>query len=223
MKFGNLKLFFVIGIFFSQHFIVRSQIITIESGLRKDDGSSSLSKKDSIHLKKFAVENSEVEFEYKNREEIDFELIENGEQFVELCKKHKYTWLFVQASGCGPCSIALKRHIPIADSLSAEDVKIVVVNQDIAVRQLQKKLYGEKYKYHSYILDPKTYGTVESKKQDKFIKELTNNSEIKGYSPNGLPRNFFFNQKAELVYYDTTYNISVDLIKRVVTNEANSK
>ncbi|HEY0031473.1 MAG TPA: hypothetical protein VGC65_11985 [Bacteroidia bacterium] len=194
---------------------MNGQLITIESSMRKDDGSSSLTKKDSTHLKPFSVDNFDKEISFKERTEINFELVK-AENIKELFSKHKYTWVFIQASGCGPCTNSLKKYIKTIDSLKTEDIKIIVINQDIAVKQLQKKLFGENYNYQSYILDPKIYGTVEFKKQEQFVKEITNNAPMENYSANGVPVNLFFDQNGNLIYYNRANDLNTTVIKEII-------
>lgn len=209
------KVIFVFGVLFP--FSSSSQINIAINHRLEDDGSSTLKKEDSLHIKKFLIENFGKENAIKNKSEIDFELI-NADQLKQICAKSKYTWVFIQSSWCGACINGLNKNRRTLDSLKGEGISIVVINQDIQIKQLQKKILMEKYNILSYIIDPKIYGTMELKKQEQFILEIANNSKIEN-NPGSVPKNLFLNQSGELVYFDTTYKINTNLIKTKVLNK----
>jgi hypothetical protein len=91
-----------------------------------------------------------------------------------------------------------------------------VINQDIQIKQLQKKIMMEKYYELSYIIDPGMYGTEESVKQEKFISEMIGDQIIENYSPKSVPKNLIFNAYGELVYFDPLNRITTQQIKRVL-------
>ncbi|MBA3284344.1 MAG: redoxin domain-containing protein [Nitrosopumilus sp.] len=192
------------------------QLITINAGIRSnDDGSSKLTKKDSIHIKTFSVENFDKVYTYKSKEFIDFELF-NAKDCKLLFSKSKYTWVFIQSSWCGVCVPSLKKYIQLADSLKDEGIRIIVVNQDIQIPQLQKKIFKQGFRYQTYIIDPNVYGTMETKKQELFVSELADGKAIEGYSSSGVPKNLFFNSKGELVYYSPINDITTQTLKEKV-------
>lgn len=208
MKLSLILFLIIIG------FNLNAQFVAINHRLA-DDGSSTLSSEDSASIGRFSIENFGKKLEFKTKSDVTFELI-NSNDFKQLVSKSKYTWLFIQSSWCGACIKGLWDNLKIVDSLKNEGISLIVINQDIQIKQLQKKIFNEKYRTLSYIIDPKYYGTIETLKQEKFVKEITNDIMISGYSPIGVPRNFFFDENGTMLYFDTTYKISVDLIREKV-------
>ncbi len=217
MTTNKLRKFYILAIFIFQFLSSFAQINIAITHHGIDDGSANLTKEDSLHIKTFQIEDFGKNMPSKNKSEIDFDLI-TVDQLKQICSKNKYTWLFIQSSWCGACISNLNKNRKTVDSLKDEGISIVVVTQDILIKQLQKKIFMEKYNTLSYIIDPKKYGTNESKKQEQFILEIAGNNKIEN-NPGSVPKNLFLNQKGELVYFDTTYKINTTLIKEKVLNK----
>ncbi|MDQ3048057.1 MAG: hypothetical protein M3R27_10950 [Bacteroidota bacterium] len=194
-----------------------SQLITINGTFdSQTDGSLKPKGKDSLHILSFTSENISKTFSYKKKEAIDFQLI-NSTQLKQIFSQNEFTWVFIQASWCGGCNSSLKKYIKLADSL--DQIRIVVINQDMRIRSLQHKIFNEGFKSQPYLLDPKEYGTYEPDKQSKFVGELTDLGKLVNYNPKGVPHNFFFNRKGELIYYGPNDITSQTLKEKVLKSE----
>jgi thiol-disulfide isomerase/thioredoxin len=205
------KIIFTCGILISFSSVSQINIAINHHGL--DDGSSALKKEDSLHIKEFNINDYGKEVDFNEKSNIDFELVD-ADQLKQICLKSNYTWVFLQSSWCGACVSGLNKARKIVDSLKYDGISIVVVNQDILIKQLQKKILMEKYKTLTYILDPKKYGTIETKKQEQFIHEISKDYKIQ--NPGAVPKSFFLDKNGELVYFDTSYALTTKIIYEMV-------
>jgi thiol-disulfide isomerase/thioredoxin len=216
MKIIWIKLFIIFCVILvSKSF---SQIRFEISGPGRDDGSTKLTKDDSTRFTSFNVERFDKKYAPKDSKEIVFETIK-AEEFSSLFSKHKYTWVFIQSSWCGACLPSLKKYIKIADSLGHEDIKIVVINQDFKIKQLQKKVFSEGYFFRSYIIDPRIYGIIESQKQKKFVEEITSGAVLENYNCDAVPQNLFFDRSGRLLYYAPINAITKELVTNRVISQ----
>jgi hypothetical protein len=190
-KIKIMKLFFsvaILSIFFPNSDKLSAQIII--NGRSNDDGSKILSKEDSLSIHPFCIENVGKKLSINSKSEIHFELI-NSEQLGMISKKNKYSSVFIQSSWFGACSLVLKKYVKIVDSLKSEGISLIVINQDMNIKNLKKKIKMENYSVLSYIINPNQYGTNESEKQERFIQELSRGYKLDEYSTNSVPQAFF--------------------------------
>ncbi len=149
-----------------------SSCITINNLTPKyvDDGTSILTENDKARIYNFD------EFFSKNNQDsilYKFEYL-NTENFKNLSKRSKYSWYILYAPWCGHSGALLLRNSNRfkQDLKSKFNLKIYLVSQSSDINNMQKMLWtNNKIIEPSYILDPKEFGFVESKK----IPNLANN------------------------------------------------
>ena len=154
-------------ILFISSLIFWTSCITIEKleSRKVDDGSSSVSKAESIYLSDFKLESfssksSPNKFQYINKN-----------QLISIAKKNNYTIGVIYASWCPVCHTYLSTIRTWTDSLKLlqNNVGLVLIEQNVNIGYTQELLAKNNYPFLSYIIDPQEYGTDESTKQDKFL------------------------------------------------------
>ena len=154
-------------ILFISSLIFWTSCITIEKleSRKVDDGSSSVSKAESIYLSDFKLESfssksSPNQFQYINKN-----------QLISIAKKNNYTIGVIYASWCPACHTYLSTIRSWTDSLKLlqNNVGLVLIEQNVNIGYTQELLAKNNYPFLSYIIDPQEYGTDESTKQDKFL------------------------------------------------------
>ncbi len=154
-------------ILFISSLIFWTSCITIEKLESRivDDGSSSVSKAESIYLSDFKLESfssksSPNQFQYINKN-----------QLISIAKKNNYTIGVIYASWCPVCHTYLSTIRTWTDSLKLlqNNVGLVLIEQNVNIGYTQELLAKNNYPFLSYIIDPQEYGTDESTKQDKFL------------------------------------------------------
>ena len=154
-------------ILFISSLIFWTSCITIEKleSRKVDDGSSSVSKAESIYLSDFKLESfssksSPNQFQYINKN-----------QLISIAKKNNYTIGVIYASWCPVCHTYLSTIRTWTDSLKLlqNNVGLVLIEQNVNIGYTQELLAKNNYPFLSYIIDPQEYGTDESTKQDKFL------------------------------------------------------
>ena len=154
-------------ILFISSLIFWTSCITIEKleSRKVDDGSSSISKAESIYLSNFKLESfssksSPNQFQYINKN-----------QLISIAKKNNYTIGVIYASWCPVCHTYLSTIRTWTDSLKLlqNNVGLVLIEQNVNIGYTQELLAKNNYPFLSYIIDPQEYGTDESTKQDKFL------------------------------------------------------
>lgn len=150
---------------------------------KADDGSSSISKQDSLSLHEFSgAENSTV-----NRSDL-FEFI-SANQLKSIAIKNQYTIVVLWASWCPICHDYLPKLNLWQDSITSlkKNIGITLISQNINISYSQTILTRYNYPYQSYILDPRLYGSNERTKQDKFLAEfITKHQQTNGAVPRTL-------------------------------------
>jgi thiol-disulfide isomerase/thioredoxin len=206
----------ILTIFLSNTNKLSAQIII--NGRSNDDGSKTLAKEDSLSIHPFCLENVGKTLSINTKSEIYFELI-NSEQLGIISKKNKYTWVFIQSSWCGACSLVLKKYVKIADSLKSEGVNLVVINQDMNIKNLKKKIKMENYNTLTYIINPTQYGINEAKKQEKFIQEVSGDYKLNEYSPNSVPQAFFLDQNGNMIFFEKSHSLTKSFIEKNIIKQ----
>ena len=157
-------------ILFISSLIFWTSCITIEKleSRKVDDGSSSVSKAESIYLSNFKLESfssksSPNKFQYINKN-----------QLISIAKKNNYTIGVIYASWCPVCHTYLSTIRTWTDSLKLlqNNVGLVLIEQNVNIGYTQELLAKNNYPFLSYIIDPQEYGTDESTKQDKFLNAI---------------------------------------------------
>jgi hypothetical protein len=196
--------------------VSHAQIII--NGRSEDDGSKTVTKEDSLYIHAFSNENVGKFIEHNTKNDIYFELI-NADELKQIASKSKFTLVIIQSSWCGACGLVLEKYLKTLDSLKSEGLTLVLINQDVHIKNLKKKIKMENYYILSYIIDSKRYGTSEIKKQEAFITEMAGTKKLEGYSPGSVPQAFFLDQSGKLIYFEYAHNLNKDFILRNIINK----
>lgn len=142
-----------------------SSCITINNLTPKylDDGTSILTDADRSRIfefDKYFSSNKQDSISYK------FEYL-NTKNFIELSKRSKYSWFIIFAPWCGHSGALLQRNSKLfnQDLNTPYELNMYLISQSSDINNMQKMLWtNNKIVEPSYILDPREFGYVESKK-----------------------------------------------------------
>jgi hypothetical protein len=175
------------------------------------DGSSLLTKKDSALIIPFNENASADIFIYNTPEEIKFQVI-NAESISRLAKNKPYSWIFIGASWCGVSKYARLRFCRSIKHFASDSIQLLIIDQDFDLKELQKQQFNSGFNHITYLLDPEKYGTDESNKQEKFIKELGLQLPIKLFEGGGVPKSIVVDRDLKVNYYASGPDITSDTI-----------
>jgi hypothetical protein len=187
--------------------IISSCIISIVPSRKNDDGSSSLTKEDSLHLAKFDLQkfnSSQEKLPDGGRiiREID------GNNIRSVLTKNKYTWIIIWATWCPHSQRDVPRAIKFYhDHLEGKQTSLVLIAQDYNIKSTDKSLNEFKYDGQGYVLSAKKYGNDEWEKVAKMKKDICRDCPVPNVSPQhivlGDDGKLVFHQNAELLRPDT--------------------
>lgn len=177
-----------------------------------DDGTSILtdSEKKRIYLfDQYFSNNKQDSVSYK------FEYLKS-EDYIKLSKRSKYSWYVFYAPWCGHSgALLLKNSNRLKQDLfSKYNLKIYLVSQSSDINNMQKMLWtNNKIVQPTYILDPKEFGYVESKK----IPTLANNiyGPIKEWST-GSPHCILTDSNLNLIGYFRGDKTNLDTVLKYI-------
>lgn len=155
--------------------------ITIQRSSRKvDDGSTLLSTVEKKYLNEFQL--------------LDYKEVSTPNQFQYIDSKQiqqlaigKKKLVVFWATWCPVCKKYLEKIATDTLLLRNNDIELILVCQNVNIKEAQSILGKLKLNNLSYIIDPKVYGTDETTKQDLLIKELVKGRKnTEGSVPNSL-------------------------------------
>ena len=155
--------------------------ITIQRSSRKvDDGSTLLSTDEKKYLNEFQL------LDYKEvSTPSQFQYIDS-KQIKQLASGNNKLVVF-WATWCPVCKKYLEIIATDTLLLRNNDIELILVCQNVNIKEAQSILSKLKLNNLSYIIDPKVYGTDETTKQDLLIKELVKGRKnTEGSVPNSL-------------------------------------
>jgi len=203
MKTISLIQFFCIVIMFSSCIVIRTR--------KAGDGSSVLTKKDSALIFPFNENAATDLFTYKTPEEIKFQVI-NAENISRLTKNKPYSWIFIGASWCGVSKYTRLRFCRSIKHFASDSIQLLIIDQDFDLKELQKQQFNSGFNHITYLLDPGKYGSDESNKQEKLIKELGLQLPIKLFEGGGIPKSIIVDSDLKVYYYASGPGITSDTI-----------
>lgn len=167
-----------------------------------DDGSSSISKEDSLSLHDF----SEADAYFLKRPDL-FEFI-TADQLRLIAQKNKYTIVVFWASWCPVCHDYLSNLKLWKDSITdlKQDIGVTLISQNINIKYLKTIVQRYNYPCQSYIIDPRIYGTDERNKQDKFLNEF---NPTRSQTYGSVPRTIILNNNGDMIFEVPGKNVSL--------------
>ena len=153
-----------------------------------DDGSTSLTKSDSLAIKPFSISDFNITRTYATPDEIKFQVID-AEQMNELVKRQRYSWIVLGASWCGVSKMALTKFPQIIHSFNPDSIRLIIIIQDLNIPVMQKELFDAHFTFFPYLLSSAKYGTDEAHKQENFAKDLQWDLPLRYFNEGGVPMN----------------------------------
>jgi hypothetical protein len=189
-----------------------SSCITLKSR-QIDDGSSSLTRSDSSLIMPFDENAGSEVLIYNNQNQIRFQMID-AEKLVQLTQKKPYTWILIGASWCGISKYARLKFCRSIKHFAPDSIQLIIIDQDFDLKELQKQQFNTGFNHITYLLDPEKYGSDESYKQERFIKESGMKLPIKLFEGGGVPKSIVVDNDLNLFYYASGMDITSDTIAR---------
>jgi hypothetical protein len=193
-------------------FISFSSCIVMKSR-KADDGSSILTKNDSSLIIPFNENTGSIVLTYNNLTEIRFQVID-AEKLIKLSQKKPYTWIYIGASWCGISKYARLRFCKSIQHFSPDSIQLLIIDQNFDLKELQKQLFNAGFNHITYLLDPVKYGSDESYKQERFVKELGLQLPIKLFEGGGVPKSIVVDRDLKIYYYASGMDITSDTIAK---------
>jgi len=203
----TLSLFFCFWILFQM-----TSCIIIKSR-KVDDGTKSLTRDDSIKIFPFNYGSVHKTFEYSTPSDIIFQKIETAD-LKEILTEKKYSWVMFIASWCPVSEKALIKNSGLILKFPEDSIQLYIISQDLNIKNLQKEIFEANYNHIPYLMTSQKYGTDETYKQEKFIKDFDKRIQVARFKEGGVPKNLLFNNKAELLYLTGGTLINCDTIKK---------
>jgi len=203
----TLSLFFCFWILFQM-----TSCIVIKSR-KVDDGTKSLTRDDSIKIFPFNYGSVHKTFEYSTPSDIIFQKIETAD-LKEILTEKKYSWVMFIASWCPVSEKALIKNSGLILKFPEDSIQLYIISQDLNIKNLQKEIFEANYNHIPYLMTSQKYGTDETYKQEKFIKDFDKRIQVARFKEGGVPKNLLFNNKAELLYLTGGTLINCDTIKK---------
>lgn len=190
--------------------ILFSSCIVIKSR-KTDDGSSSLTRNDSSFIMPFDENVASLVITYNATKEIKFQLID-AEKLTLLAKEKPFSWVLIGASWCGISKYARLKFCRSIKHFAPDSIQLLIIDQDFDLKELQKQLFNSGFNHTTYLLDPGKYGSDESYKQERFIKELGLKLPIKLFEGGGVPKSIVLDRDLKIYYYASGMDITSDTI-----------
>ena len=212
MKINNQRsgLILVLIIIVSSSIILQSCLIKVfKRGV--DDGSSKLTKTDSLLISTFNQDDLRKTFNYSSQSAIKFQVI-NARDILNVCSQTEYLWVVIGASWCPISNQALTKYTAISKHFEGTQLRFVYISQDFNLKLLQEELFEADYPYIPYLLDPKKYGTDEVTKQERFGKELNITPLVSTFKGGGVPNCFILDKNEMVCYHSHGNRITQDTI-----------
>ncbi len=185
----------------------------IQMGYRKEnDGSTSLSKTDSLHLAKFDIQNfNNASLQSTDSARIFQEI--DGDGIKLILKKNKFTWILLWATWCPHSYNDVPRALKYYENfLKGEKLNIVLVTQNYDMKAMNKMLSEFHYKKQCYVLSAGKYGTAEFEKVVRLKQEIcTTCPEYKG-----VPQHILLDQDGKLIFFKAGELTKPDTILRLI-------
>jgi thiol-disulfide isomerase/thioredoxin len=178
-----------------------------------DDGTKSLTRDDSIKIFPFNYGSVHKTFEYSTPSDIIFQKIETAD-LKEILTEKKYSWVMFIASWCPVSEKALIKNSGLILKFPEDSIQLYIISQDLNIKNLQKEIFEANYNHIPYLMTSQKYGTDETYKQEKFIKDFDKRIQVARFKEGGVPKNLLFNNKAELLYLTGGTLINCDTIKK---------
>jgi hypothetical protein len=193
-------------------------VLTISSCIviktrKADDGSSRLSKVDSSLMIPFDPKTASVEYKYNTSKEIKFQVID-ASKLTSLVKNKPVSWIFIGASWCGASKYARLRFCKSIRHFEKDSIQLIIIDQDFDLKELQQQQFNCGFYHITYLLDPILYGSDESYKQERFIKDLGLNLPISLFKQGGVPKSIIVDGKLNIYYYASGMDITSDTIAK---------
>jgi len=204
------NLFFISGFVF---LMVQSCIIITRSERKVDDGSTSLTKSDSLAIHPFSILDYNATKNYSIPSEIKFQQID-AEQVNQLIVQQRFTWIMLGASWCPVSKNALIKFNKIIDSFHSDSIRLIIISQDFNIPVLQQELFDAHFPFITYLLNPDKYGRDELHKQENFAKDLKWDLPLRAFKEGGVPMNIIVDSKKQLKYLFGGSRITVDSITK---------
>jgi hypothetical protein len=198
--------------FFILILLLMNSCIVIKSR-KVDDGTRSLTKEDSTKIIPFDYGAVHKTYEYSSPSSIIFQRID-AEELKTIVAGKKYSWVMFVASWCPISEKSMIHNSRFISGLPDDSIQLLIISQDLNIKELQKELFESNYNHIPYLMDSKKYGTDEVSKQEKFIKDFDKRIPVGRFKQGGVPTNLFFNEKADLLYVTGGTVINCDTIKK---------
>ena len=192
--------------------MVPSCIIT-RSEHKVDDGSTSLTKSDSLAIQAFSISDFNTSRNYSSPKEIIFQVID-AEQVNKLVNQQRYSWILLGASWCPVSKYALIKFNKIINNFRTDSIRLIIISQDFNIPVLQQELFDAQYTFIPYLLNPDKYGRDEVYKQEKFAKDLLWDLPLRAFKGGGVPMNIIVDNRKQVKYLFGGSRITVDSISK---------
>jgi thiol-disulfide isomerase/thioredoxin len=194
--------------------LLTSSCITITMYHRKtDDGSTSLTKTDSLAIQPFSLGDFKTSRQYDYPGQIRFQLID-ADCINQMVGQQSYTWILIGASWCPVSANAMIRFSKIMQNFQADSIRLIIISQDCNISVLQQEIFNANYSFVPYLLNYAKYGKDEVYKQEKFAKDLHWDLPVKAFKGGGVPMNIIVNNKKEIKYLFGGVRVTADSIAR---------
>jgi hypothetical protein len=189
-----------------------SSCITIKKR-QSDDGSSSLARNDSSLIMPYDENAGSEVLIYNNQKEIKFQMID-AEKLIQLTQRKPFTWILIGASWCGISKYARLRFCRSIKHFAPDSIQLIIIDQDFDLKELQKQQFNSGFNHITYLLDPERYGSDESYKQERFIKESGLKLPIKLFEGGGVPKSIVVDNDLNIHYYASGMDVTSDTISK---------
>jgi len=176
-----------------------------------DDGSTTLSKEDSLKIFPFSISQADMKNVYSAQKEIVFQVI-NTDELKRIIPQKKYTWLLIGSSWCPVCQRVIKQYSSLIKEYPRDSIQLILVCQDMNIPVLQSEIFESDYRRMPYLMDPKKYGSDEVFKQEKFIRDLDPKLPLAFFKGGGVPVNLMLDQHYNVLFMKHGDLISHDTI-----------
>ncbi|MGA2822081.1 MAG: hypothetical protein ABSE72_00975 [Bacteroidales bacterium] len=178
-----------------------------------DDGTKSLTREDSTKIFSFDYGSVHKTVEYSAPSNIIFQKIE-ADNLKKIITDKKYSWVMFVSSWCPVSEKAVIKNSGLILKFPEDSIQLYIISQDLNIKDLQKELFEANYNHIPYLMASPKYGTDETYKQEKFIKDFDKRIPTVQFKGGGIPKSLLFNNKAELLYMAGGTIINCDTIRK---------
>lgn len=185
------------------HLLIMKNIFTLISVLLfsacieiriSEDGSRDLEQSDVQALSVFNSADAGKDKAITKPDDILFQEI-GSENLKKITKMNRKTWIYVWGSWCTPC----RKKLPLIAQIHRDnpDWNVIMASDDYKIEVLQKLLFEHKIFVQPYILDKAEFGIKTHVKEQKLWEAM----DIGKPYADGVPQNYIFDEKGNLIYY----------------------